>query len=150
MGMNVCCGPASMMRDFSGRPTRSIRCEIELQGIVGGLYARVQNLDRGMPDATRQLIAQTIYDHYKPVSAEDSVPRTVEGAVLSIADKAETIAGMFALGLQPTSSKDPFALRRQANGLVKAMAEHKLPISVSNLFVLARETYTGSAEETKF
>src|SRR5207247_4582177 len=51
----------------------------ELQGIVGGLYARVQNLDRRMPDATRQLIAQTIYDHYKPVSAEDSVPRTVEG-----------------------------------------------------------------------
>jgi glycyl-tRNA synthetase beta chain len=122
----------------------------ELQGIVGGLYARVQNLDRGMPDATRQLIAQTIYDHYKPVSAEDSVPRTVEGAVLSIADKAETIAGMFALGLQPTGSKDPFALRRQANGIVKTLAEHKLPISISNLFALARETYTGSAAEKKF
>src|SRR5436190_22978658 len=122
----------------------------ELQGIVGGLYARVQNLDRGMPDATRQSIAQTIYDHYNPVSAEDSVPRTDEGAVLSIADKAETIAGMFALGLQPTGSKDPFALRRQANGIVRTVAEHKLPISVSNLFVLARETYTGSAAETKF
>src|SRR5205823_854892 len=83
-------------------------------------------------------IAQTIYDHYKPVSAEDSVPRTVEGAVLSIADKAETIAGMFALGLQPTGSKDPFALRRQANGIVKTIAERKLPISISNLFELAR------------
>jgi len=122
----------------------------ELQGIVGGLYARVQNLDRDMPDATRQLIAQTIYDHYKPMSAEAAVPRTVEGAVLSIADKAETIAGMFALGLQPTGSKDPFALRRQANGIVKTIAEHKLPISISNLFALAKETYAGSAAENKF
>ena len=59
---------------------------------------------------------------------EDSVPRTVEGAVLSIADKADSIAGMFALGLQPTGSKDPFALRRQANGIVKTIAEHKLPV----------------------
>jgi glycyl-tRNA synthetase beta chain len=122
----------------------------ELQGIVGGLYASVQNLDRDMPDATRQLIAQTIYDHYKPESADDSVPRTVEGAVLSIADKAETIAGMFALGLQPTGSKDPFALRRQANGIVKSIAEHKLPILLSELSRLARETYADSAAEKKF
>ena len=122
----------------------------ELQGIVGGLYASVQNLDRGMPDATRQLIAQTIYDHYKPQSAEDSAPRTVEGAVLSISDKAETIAGMFALGLQPTGSKDPFALRRQANGIVKTIAEHKLPVLVSELARLARESYAGSAAEKKF
>lgn len=122
----------------------------ELQGVVGGLYARVQVLDRDMPDATRQLIAQTIYDQYKPESAEDSVPRTVEGAVLSIADKADTIAGMFALGLQPTGSKDPFALRRQANGIVKTIAEHKVPISVGELFSLARETYKGSSAERKF
>jgi len=122
----------------------------ELQGIVGGLYASVQNLDRDMPDATRQLIAQTIYDHYKPVSAEDSVPRTIEGAVLSIADKAETITGMFALGLQPTGSKDPFALRRQANGIVKTIAEHKLPVLISDLIKLARETYAGSGAEKKF
>src|SRR5713101_2857149 len=122
----------------------------ELQGIVGGLYAGVQDLDRGMPDATRQLIAQTIYDQYRPQSAEDSVPRAIEGAVLSIADKAETIAGMFALGLQPTGSKDPFALRRQANGIVRTIAEHKLPIGIANLFELARETYRDSAAEKKF
>jgi glycyl-tRNA synthetase beta chain len=122
----------------------------ELQGIVGGLYARVQNLDRGMPDATRQLIAQAIYDQYKPQSAEDPVPRAIEGAVLSIADKTETIAGMFALGLQPTGSKDPFALRRQANGIVRTIAEHKLPIGIANLFELARETYRDSAAEKKF
>jgi glycyl-tRNA synthetase beta chain len=122
----------------------------ELQGIVGGLYAAVQDLDRGMPNATRQLIAQTIYDQYKPESAEDSAPRSVEGAVLSIADKADTIAGMFALGLQPTGSKDPFALRRQANGIVKTLAEHKLAIGIGQLFELAREAYKGSAAESKF
>ena len=122
----------------------------ELQGIVGGLYASVQNLDNGMPDETRQAIAATIYDQYKPHSAEDSVPRKVEGAVLSIADKADTIAGMFALGLQPTGSKDPFALRRQANGIVKTVAEHKLPIGLAHLFELARETYRGSDAEKKF
>ncbi len=87
-----------------------------------------------MPDSTRQAIADAIYDQYKPESMEDSVPRTMEGAVLSIADKADSIAGMFALGLQPTGSKDPFALRRQANGIVKIIAEHKLPLaSESNI-----------------
>ena len=122
----------------------------ELQGIVGGLYARVQELDADMPDATRQLIAQAIYDQYKPASVEDSVPRTVEGAVLSVADKADTIAGMFALGLQPTGSKDPFALRRQANGIVKIIAEHKLPLRLSQIFTYARETYRGADAESKF
>jgi glycyl-tRNA synthetase beta chain len=122
----------------------------ELQGIVGGLYASVQELDPDMPDGTRQLIAQTIYDQYKPGSMEDSVPRSVEGAVLSIADKADSIAGMFALGLQPTGSKDPFALRRQANGIVRTIAEKKLPLSLSKLFSDAREAYRDSAAEEKF
>jgi glycyl-tRNA synthetase beta chain len=122
----------------------------ELQGIVGGLYARVQELDSEIPDATRQLIAQAIYDQYKPESMEDSTPQTPGGAVLSIADKADTIAGMFALGLQPTGSKDPFALRRQANGIVKTIAEHKLPLNLSGLFRDARETYRGSEAEPKF
>jgi glycyl-tRNA synthetase beta chain len=122
----------------------------ELQGIVGGLYASVQELDSGMPDATRQAIAQAIYDHYKPESTEDAVPRSIEGAVLSIADKADSIAGMFALGLQPTGSKDPFALRRQANGIVKTIAEKRLPLSLTELFADAREVYRGSVAERKF
>jgi glycyl-tRNA synthetase beta chain len=70
--------------------------------------------------------------------------------VLSIADKADTIAGMFALGLQPTGSKDPFALRRQANGIVRTIAEHKLPVGLAELFEFARVTYSGSAAEKKF
>jgi glycyl-tRNA synthetase beta chain len=122
----------------------------ELQGVVGGLYARVQELDEGMPEANRLAIAIAIYDQYKPESSEDAVPRTVEGAVLSITDKADSIAGMFSLGLQPTGSKDPFALRRQANGIVKAIAEHKLPLKLNQLFKDAREAYRGSSAEKKF
>src|SRR6204780_2631442 len=74
----------------------------ELQGIVGGLYTRAQELDSGLPESTRFAIADVIYDQYKPESAEDSVPRSIEGAILSVADKADSIAGMFALGLVPT------------------------------------------------
>jgi len=122
----------------------------ELQGIVGGLYARVQELDPDLKADAREAVATAIYDHYKPESMEDSVPRTVEGAVLSIVDKADSIAGMFALGLQPTGSKDPFALRRQANGIVKTIAEHRLPISLRHLFKDTREAYRGCAAEAKF
>jgi glycyl-tRNA synthetase beta chain len=122
----------------------------ELQGIVGGLYARVQQLDPSLPESTRFAIADAIYDQYKPESMEDAVPRTVEGAVLSVGDKADTIAGMFALGLQPTGSKDPFALRRQANGIVRIIAEYKLPICIGELFTDAREAYRGSTAEKKF
>jgi len=122
----------------------------ELQGIVGGLYACAQELDPDLPDTTRKLIGQAMYDQYKPESMEDSVPRTIEGAVLSMADKADTIAGMFALGLQPTGSKDPFALRRQANGIVKIIAEHRLPIQLSQIARDARQAYGGSAPERKF
>jgi glycyl-tRNA synthetase beta chain len=122
----------------------------ELQGIVGGLYARVQQLDPTLPEATRFAIADAIYDHYKPESTEDAVPRSMEGAVLSLADKADTIAGMFALGLLPSGSKDPFALRRQANAIVKVMAEKKLPLRLSDLMRDARAGYQGSEAEKKF
>jgi glycyl-tRNA synthetase beta chain len=122
----------------------------ELQGIVGGLYAKAQQLDPILPAATAEAIGDAIYDQYKPESMDDSVPRSVEGAVLAIADKADSIAGMFALGLQPTGSKDPFALRRAANGIVKIIAEHKLPLPISKLFVDTLEQYKGSAAERNF
>src|SRR6185437_6095486 len=114
----------------------------ELQGIIGGLYAKAQ----GLPQA----VADAIYDQYKPESMEDSVPRTLEGAVLSIADKADSIAGMFSLGLIPSGSKDPFALRRQANGIVKTIAEHKLQLNLAELMKNAREAYRVSEAENKF
>jgi len=122
----------------------------ELQGIVGGLYARAQELDSSLPEATRFAIADAIYDQYKPGSTEDEVPRSMEGAVLSIGDKADTIAGMFALGLVPSGSKDPFALRRQANGIVKVIAEKKLPLQFADLMRDARAGYQGAEAEKKF
>ena len=122
----------------------------ELQGIVGGLYARAQELDSTLPEATRFAIADAIYDQYRPESTEDEVPRTMEGAVLSVGDKADTIAGMFALGLVPSGSKDPFALRRQANGIVKLIAERKLPLRLTDLMRDARAGYQGSEAEKKF
>jgi glycyl-tRNA synthetase beta chain len=114
----------------------------ELQGIIGGLYAKAQGLPQNVVDA--------VYDQYKPASMEDSVPRTMEGAVLAIADKADSIAGMFALGLIPSGSKDPFALRRQGNGIVKMIAEHKLPVKLMALMKESRSAYAGSDAEKKF
>jgi len=122
----------------------------ELQGIVGGLYARVQELDPSLPQATRFAIANAIYDHYKPESTEDEVPRSIEGAVLSVGDKADTIAGMFSLGLTPSGSKDPFALRRQANAIVKVIDKYNLPLRLSDMMRDARAGYQGSDAEKKF
>ena len=122
----------------------------ELQGIVGGLYSRVQQLDEDMKPDVQLEVSRAIYDHYKPESMDDSAPATIEGAVLSIADKSDSIAGMFALGLIPSGSKDPFALRRQANGIVKTIAEHKLPFRLSELMADARTRYQGSEAEKKF
>jgi glycyl-tRNA synthetase beta chain len=114
----------------------------ELQGIVGGLYARAQ----GFSPAT----ANAIYDHYRPVSMEAPIPRTVEGSLLAIADKADTIAGMFSLGLEPTGSKDPFALRRAANGIVKILAESDLPLTLSQIAHAAATDATVQARIVAF
>lgn len=116
----------------------------ELQGIVGGLYAKAQGVSAAASDA--------IYDQYKPESMEDEVPRTVEGALLSIADKADTVAGMFGLGLEPTGSKDPFALRRAANGIVKILAESNvaLPLTLSEIAGRATENEAVEARVRAF
>src|SRR5438105_168142 len=113
--------------------TEMVKEFTELQGIVGGLYARHQGME--------QAVARAIYEHYRPESMEDAVPATPEGALLGIADKIDSIVGMFSLGLQPTGSKDPFALRRQANGIVRILAEHKLNVRLTRLFRMARAVY---------
>jgi glycyl-tRNA synthetase beta chain len=97
----------------------------ELQGIVGGLYARAQGLD--------ERVAQAIYWQYSPAGIEDPIPPTVEGQLLGIADRFQTISAMFSIGLEPTGSKDPFGLRRAANGIVKILAESELPLTLSDL-----------------
>jgi glycyl-tRNA synthetase beta chain len=103
----------------------------ELQGIVGGLYARAQGLG--------ETVAQAIYFQYLPAGVEDPIPTTVEGRILGLADRMATIAEMFAIGLEPSGSKDPFALRRAANGVIKILAESGLPFTVAELESMALE-----------
>jgi glycyl-tRNA synthetase beta chain len=105
----------------------------ELQGIIGGLYAQAQ----GLGDA----VAQAIYDQYTPASVEDAIPKTSEGRLLGIADRIQTITAMFGIGMAPTGSKDPFALRRAANSIVKILAESELPLTLGDV------VKAGGAEE---
>ena len=112
----------------------------ELQGIIGGLYARAQGLD--------EKVAAAIYAQYTPASTEDEIPATVEGQLLAIADRIHTITQMFQIGNAPTGSKDPFALRRAANGIVKILAESSLPLSIGAVIDSAggavfRENWNG-------
>jgi glycyl-tRNA synthetase beta chain len=95
----------------------------ELQGIIGGLYAKSQGVS--------VTAAEAIYDQYLPASAKDSIPRSPEGAILGLADRIDTIVGMFSLGMEPTGSKDPFALRRAANSIVRILAEAELPLTLT-------------------
>ena len=97
----------------------------ELQGVIGGLYARAQGLG--------ETVARAIYDQYTPASTEDTIPSTVEGQVLGLADRIQTITAMFGIGAAPTGSKDPFALRRAANAIVKILAESGLPLTLSDV-----------------
>ncbi len=92
----------------------------ELQGVIGGLYARSQGISARA--------AEAIYDQYLPASANDAIPRSAEGCILGLADRIDTISGMFGLGMEPTGSKDPFALRRAANAIIRILAESNLPI----------------------
>ena len=97
----------------------------ELQGVVGGLYARAQ----GALDA----VWQAIYDQYKPESMEDAIPRNRTGQIVALADKLDTLRGCFGVGLIPTGSRDPFALRRAAQGVVKILVEGKIDIDLAPL-----------------
>ena len=112
----------------------------ELQGIIGGLYARAE----GLPER----VAQAIYWQYRPASADDAIPSTVEGQLLGLADRMSTIVDMFALGLEPTGSKDPFALRRAANGVIRILAESGLPLKLSELERLATSPEQDALAET--
>jgi glycyl-tRNA synthetase beta chain len=115
----------------------------ELQGVVGGLYARAQGLG--------ETVAQAIYSQYTPVSTEDAIPATFEGQILGLADRFQTITAMFAIGLEPTGSKDPFALRRAANGVVKILAESGLPLGLRELLHVPVNQIDQSAKAvTKF
>ena len=101
----------------------------ELQGIMGGYYARHD----GLGDA----VAFAIEDHYKPRFAGDDLPRNSPGVVVALADKLETLVGMFGIGNLPTGDKDPFALRRHALGVIRMLVEKDLPLDVNLLLPAA-------------
>ncbi|ASY45188.1 glycine--tRNA ligase subunit beta [Sphingobium sp. GW456-12-10-14-TSB1] len=101
----------------------------ELQGIMGGYYARAE----GLPDA----VADAIRDHYKPVGQGDDVPTAPVTVAVSLADKLDTIGSFFAIGERPTGSKDPFALRRAALGLISSAVENNVRFPLEKLFIAA-------------
>jgi glycyl-tRNA synthetase beta chain len=103
--------------------TEMVREFPDLQGIVGGLYSRAQGESEEIADA--------VYDHYRPVGLDDPIPRNLTGCAVAFADKLDSVVGCLAVGIVPTGSSDPYALRRAALGIVKIILEKKLPVSLS-------------------
>ena len=108
----------------------------ELQGVMGGYYAR--------HDGESEAVAEAIEDHYKPRFSGDALPRGDVGLIVALADKLETLVGLFGIGQLPTGDKDPFALRRHALGLIRMLIERSIPIDLSQLIALSIPAF-GSA-----
>ncbi len=123
-----------MVKEFSG-----------LQGRMGGLYAR----EEGLPED----IHLAIYEHYQPVGLEDASPSTTAGAILSIADKMDSIVGAIGVGLQVTGSSDPFGLRRNAHGVCKVALDRKLrfsfPLLLDRILAIYGDRLTLERAEVK-
>lgn len=143
----VKCDPAEVSKAASlcktDLVTEMVKEFTELQGKVGGIYAR----EEGLPDN----VWQAIYDHYLPANLDDALPRGLAGAIVSLADKIDTLAGFFRIGAKPTGSKDPFALRRAAQGVVQILLnrdKREVKIGIEHLidFAIARH---GAAESVK-
>lgn len=111
----------------------------ELQGIMGRYYARLS----GEPET----VAQAILEHYQPRFAGDNIPTGIEGALVSVADKMDTIAGCFAIGIEPTGSQDPYALRRQSMGVCLILLGHRLDIKLDDLISFALKNYRSILTE---
>jgi len=108
----------------------------ELQGIMGRYYA--------LNDGLGHEVADAIEDHYKPRFAGDELPRNPTGVVVALADKLETLTGLFTIGQAPSGDKDPFALRRHALGVIRMLVEQDLPLALTNLLVEARAAFDSS------
>lgn len=109
----------------------------ELQGIMGTYYAR--------HDGEHEEVALAASEHYQPRFAGDALPTTNTGLAVALADKLETLVGIWAIGLQPTGEKDPFALRRHALGVMRMLVEKRLPLSLSELLADAAGVFEGQA-----
>jgi glycyl-tRNA synthetase beta chain len=107
----------------------------ELQGIMGRYYAQHEGLDND--------VAFAIEDHYKPRFAGDELPRNQVGICVALADKLETLVGLFSIGEKPTGDKDPFALRRQALGIIRMLIDANLPLSFSALVQSVAKLFGG-------
>ena len=105
----------------------------ELQGIMGGYYAR--------HDGLGEKVAQAIEDHYKPRFAGDELPRHLSGVLVALADKLETLVGLFGIGQLPTGDKDPFALRRHALGVIRMLIERDLPLDLEPMLREAAKSF---------
>ena len=112
----------------------------ELQGVMGAYYAKHDGLD--------DEIAFAIEDHYKPRFAGDDLPRHQLGVVVALADKLETLVGLFGIGQVPTGDKDPFALRRHALGVIRMLSEKQLPLALDALLVQAAGAFGGRLTES--
>ena len=123
--------------------TEMVRELSELQGIMGGLYAQRE----GHPEE----VWKPILEHYRPASLEDDPPSTLRGAVLSLADRLDTVVGCFSVDIVPTGGGDPFGLRRQALGLVKILFDFQLEYSLELLVETALKLFSSekSAEKTR-
>ena len=113
----------------------------ELQGTMGGYYA--------LNDGLGETVAHAIEDHYKPRFAGDALPRNMAGMVVALADKLETLAGMFGIGNLPTGDRDPFALRRHALGVVRMLIEQRLPLHFHELTRLAFDAFPAGLLQDK-
>ncbi len=109
----------------------------ELQGTMGTYYA--------LHDGEADEVATAIGEHYQPRFAGDALPSTRTGTVVALADKLETLVGIWGIGLAPTGDKDPFALRRHALGILRMLVEQRLPLSLSHLLALAAKQFGGNA-----
>ncbi|MBB6675298.1 glycine--tRNA ligase subunit beta [Cohnella nanjingensis] len=113
----------------------------ELQGIMGADYA--------LKFGERPSVARAINEHYSPRNANDAPPASLVGAVVGIADKIDTIVGCFSIGIVPTGSQDPYALRRQAAGIVSTLLAHGLELTLSDLFRIALGVHAESGRAQK-
>jgi len=119
--------------------TEMVKEFTDLQGRIGGIYAHEEGLAEN--------VWQAIYDHYQPVSVEDALPRNVTGAVVSLADRIDTLVGFFSIGAKPTGSKDPFGLRRAAQGVVQILLnrdKREIKTTISQLIGFGEEAYGKS------
>ncbi len=120
--------------------TEMVKEFTDLQGVVGGLYAKAE----GYPET----VWRAIYEQYLPSSTDSVSPSTRSGALLALADRLDTVCGSFTVGLIPSGSRDPFAVRRQGNGIVKILLDHEISGSLERMIRWSLESFSSVSEET--